>query len=95
MKDIKKLYNKRWGIETSFRQIKYVIGLNSLHAKKRKFIQLEIYARLSLYNLTQRIVQKIKISKKKRKYVYQINFTRSCHLVRKFQNKKGGKTVVH
>lgn len=92
MKDIKELYNKRWGIETSFRQVKYAIGLNALHSKKRNFIQQEIYARLTLYNLTQRIVQKIKIPKKKRKHVYQVNFTRSCHLVRKFLNKKGGKT---
>ena len=92
IEEIKKLYNKRWGIETSFRQVKYAIGLNALHSKKRNFIQQEIYARLTLYNLTQRIVQKIKIPKKQRKYVYQVNFTRSCHLVRKFLNKKGGKT---
>lgn len=91
IEDIKEPYNKRWGIETSFRQVKYIIGLNSLHAKKKKLIQQEIYARLTLYNLTQRVIQKIKISKKKRKYVYQVNFTRSCHLIRKFLNKKGGK----
>lgn len=91
IEDIKEPYNKRWGIETSFRQVKYIIGLNSLHAKKRKLIQQEISARLTLYNLTQRVIQKIKIPKKKRKYVYQVNFTRSCHLIRKFLNKKGGK----
>ena len=89
--DIKELYNKRWGIETSFRQVKYAIGLNALHSKKRKLVQQEIYARLTLYNLTQRIVQKIKIPKKKRKYTYQVNFTKVCHLIRKFLNKKDGK----
>ena len=41
--DIKELYNKRWGIETSFRHVKYAIGLNSHHAKKRKYIKQEIY----------------------------------------------------
>lgn len=66
IEDIKEPYNKRWGIETSFRQVKYTIGLNSLHAKKRKLIQQEIYARLTLYNLIQRVIQKIKIPKKKR-----------------------------
>ena len=89
--DIKELYNKRWGIETSFRQVKYAIGLNALHSKKRKLVQQEIYARLTLYNLTQRIVRKIKIPKKKRKYTYQVNFTKVCHLIRKFLNKKDGK----
>lgn len=92
MDDIKELYFKRWGIETSFRQVKYALGLNALHAKKRKLIQQEIYARLTLYNFSQRIVQNIKIPKKdKRKYIYQVNFTRSFHIIRHFLRKKGGK----
>ena len=92
IEDIKELYFKRWGIETSFRQVKYALGLNALHAKKRKLIQQEIYARLTLYNFCQRIVQKIKIPKKdKRKYSYQINFTRACHILRHFLREKGGK----
>ena len=51
-----------------------------------------VYARLTLYNLTQRTVQKVKIPKKERKYTYQVNFTRACHFIRKFLNKKDGKT---
>lgn len=90
--EIKELYNKRWGIETSFREVKYAIGLNALHSKKRKLIQQEIYARLTLYNFCQRIVQVVKIPKKdKRKYAYQVNFTRSFHIIRYFLRKKGGK----
>lgn len=89
--DIKELYNKRWGIETSFRHVKYAIGLNSHHAKKRKYIKQEIYISLTLYNLIQRFIRKIKIEKRNKKYIYQINFTRACHLVRSFLNKKDGK----
>lgn len=89
---IKELYNKRWGIETSFRQVKYAIGLNSLHSKKRKLIKQEIYARLTLYNFTQRIIKKIKIQKKNKKHLYQINFTIACHLIRFYLKKKGGET---
>lgn len=89
--DIKELYNKRWGIETSFRHVKYAIGLNSHHARKRKYIKQEIYISLTLYNLTQRLIRKIKIEKRNKKYIYQINFTRACHLVRSFLNKKDGK----
>lgn len=59
--DIKDLYNKRWGIETSLREVKYALGLNALHSKKRKLIQQEIYARFILYNFCQRVVQVIKI----------------------------------
>ncbi len=91
--DIKGLYNKRWGIETSFREVKYALGLNALHSKKRKLIQQEIYARLILYNFCQRVVQVIKIPKKeRRKYIYQINFTRSCHIIRHYLTKKAGKS---
>ena len=87
--EIKQLYNKRWGIETSFRELKYALGLNALHSKKRKLIQQEIYARIILYNLCQRVVQKIEISEnKKAKYNYQINFTRSFHIIRSFLNQK-------
>lgn len=88
MEDIKELYNKRWGIETSFRQVKYAIGLHALHSMKRKFIKQEIYARLLLYNFCQRVVQDIKIKKKKTKYTYQVNFTRASHIIRRFLNKK-------
>ena len=41
--DIKDLYNKRWGIETSLKEAKYALELNALHSKKRKLIQQEKY----------------------------------------------------
>ena len=45
-----------------------------------------------MYNFCQRIVQEIKIPKKdKIKYTYQVNFTRSVHIIREFLRKKGGK----
>ena len=31
LQDIKELYRMRWGIETSFRDLKYSIGLVNLH----------------------------------------------------------------
>lgn len=90
---IKELYTMRWGIETSFRELKYAIGLNAFHAKKRNLIKQEIYARLLLYNFCERIVRKIKIPKKNAKYQYQINFTRSFHILREYLNKKGRKSL--
>ena len=52
LEEIKELYHKRWGIETSFRELKYAIGLSALHSKKRESIKQEIYARLLLYNFS-------------------------------------------
>lgn len=96
MEEIKSLYHMRWGIETSFREVKYAIGLNALHAKKRNLIKQEIYARLLLYNFSQRIIAEISLLKKKRKQRYesQVNFTRAFHIIRTFLNKKGGNPPV-
>ncbi|MBD8501263.1 IS4 family transposase, partial [Paenibacillus arenosi] len=43
--EIKLLYKMRWGIETSFRALKYTVGLTNFHAKKQKSIVQEIFAR--------------------------------------------------
>ena len=40
---LKELYHLRWGIETSFRELKYAIGLTSFHAKKVDYIKQEIF----------------------------------------------------
>ena len=44
LQDIKKLYAMRWGIETSFRNLKHTLGLLHLHAKKVEFVLQEILA---------------------------------------------------
>lgn len=46
---LKELYHLRWGIEMSFRELKYTIGLTSFHAIKVDYIKQEIYARLTLF----------------------------------------------
>lgn len=47
---LKSLYYKRWGEETSFRELKYAVGLAAFHCKKPDFVIQEIWARLTLYN---------------------------------------------
>lgn len=75
--EIKNLYNMRWGIETSFRQLKYSVGLNNFHSKKTKCIIQEIFARIIMYNFTEMLVSKVIISIKNIncKYAYKVNFT--------------------
>lgn len=41
---LRELYHKRWGIETSFRDLKYTLALTHFHAKKRPFIEQEIFS---------------------------------------------------
>ena len=56
LEEIKKLYFRRWGIETSFRLLKYTIGLSNFHSYKPNQIQQEIWARFIMYNITESLV---------------------------------------
>ena len=51
--ELKRLYGMRWGIETSFRELKYTVGLLHFHAKKVENITQEIFARLIMYNFAE------------------------------------------
>lgn len=84
--EIKQLYAKRWGIETSFRELKYALGLTRFHAKKTEYIMQEIWARMTLYNFCEIIAANVVIKKKDAcKHVYQLNYTRAiricCHFL--------------
>lgn len=91
IQDIKELYHLRWEIETSYRELKYHLDLNTLHSKKRMFIEQEIYAKLVLYNFCSRVSNNIKIKEKDRKYEYQLNYVRAFHIIRHYLKEKGGK----
>ena len=47
---IKELYHWRWGIETSFKKLKYSLGSVEFHSKQDKFIEMEIYAHMIMFN---------------------------------------------
>lgn len=73
-----------WGIERSFRELKYTIGLTNFHAKKVEYILQEIFARLTIYNFCERIITTIAIQQKNRKYTYQTNFTVAVFICREY-----------
>ena len=82
--EIKRLYSMRWGIETSFRSLKYTVGLLYFHSKKVEYILHEIVARLIMYNLSELIAAHVIVHKKDRKYDYKINFAVAVHVCRLF-----------
>lgn len=82
--ELKKLYHMRWGIETSFRELKYALGLTSLHAKKVAYITQEVFARLVMYNFCEMITLQVVIQQKPVKHGYQVNFTVAIHICKKF-----------
>lgn len=81
---LKEIYHMRWGIETSFRELKYAIGLINLHSKKVDFITQEIFAKLTMYNFYEMITLNVVISQKQRKHEYQVNFTVAIHICKHY-----------
>lgn len=82
--ELKYLYGMRWGIETSFRELKYTVGLLHFHAKKVENITQEIFARVILYNFTELITSHVVIQKPNRKYPYKANFSVAVQVCRQF-----------
>ena len=82
--ELKRLYGMRWGIETSFRELKYTVGLLHFHAKKVENITQEIFARLIMYNFSELITSHVVIHKSNRKHPYKANFSVAVQACRQF-----------
>jgi hypothetical protein len=82
--EIKSIYNMRWGIETSFRALKYTVGLTNFHAKRQESIIQEVFARMILYNFAEMMTSHVVISQMDKRHPYQVNFTVAVHVCRHF-----------
>ena len=83
-KDLKEIYNLRWGIETSFRELKYAIGLTSFHARKVDYIKQEVFARLLLYNYCELITTHVVQQMQNKDKTKQVNFTIAIYICREY-----------
>jgi hypothetical protein len=86
---LKELYNLRWGIETSFRELKYAIGLKNFHTKKLERVTQEVYAKLAMYNLSEVVIMNIIVQKNDKKHSYQVNFTMAMYICLLFLKYRG------
>jgi hypothetical protein len=80
--EIKQLYYLRWGIETSFRDLKHTIGTRNFHSKKVEYIVQEIWARMILFNFCAVITSHVVVVQGDTKHFYQVNFAMAmkiCH----------------
>lgn len=83
--DIKELYHLRWGIETSFRDLKYTLGLVNLHGKSDDFAKQEIYANLTAFNFASRVCRDIVVRQPENGiYEYAVNFKMAVMLCREY-----------
>lgn len=92
---IKNIYQMRWGIETSFRELKYAVGMMQFHAKKTDYIKQEIWARLLLYNFCEIITTHVVIEQKEHlKHTYQVNYTRAIRICCYFLKTKKARSDI-
>lgn len=77
---IKELYHLRWGVENSFRTIKYAVGMINLHSTKENSILQEIWSSFIMYNLSSRIASAIIIEKKDTKWSYKVDMSLVVHI---------------
>ena len=88
IENLKEIYGMRWGIETSFREIKYAIGLTCFHARKADYIKQEIYARLLLYNYCELITTHVMRRMADKNKTKQVNFTIAIYICREYLRQK-------
>lgn len=76
LKTIKYLYHLRWGIETSFRVLKYNVGVLNFHSKKDNAVCQSMWAALTMYNFSMAIAGNVAVEQKddkKHKYAVSIS----------------------
>ena len=91
--DLKQIYQMRWGVETSFRDLKYSMGLMYFHSKKLHSVLQEIHAAFIMMNFCSLIVSSVTLEQKSKwKYRHIINFAAAVGCCRSFFN--SGETDV-
>ena len=82
LKAMKRIYHMRWGIETSFLELKYALGAINFHSKKDKFILQELYAHLVMFNATSRVAACLPVEYSDKGYPYAVDFKMVVHIFR-------------
>lgn len=96
LEEIRQLYRLRWGEESSFRELKYTIGLVNFHSRKKELIFQEIYARLILYNFCELVTQHVAVATSKQtKHDHRINFSTAVNICRAYLKDGGDETEVY
>ena len=79
------IYHLRWGIETSFRELKYGLALVYFHSKQYNFVIQELIAHLIMYNVYSLMSQCVPEKKSPQlKHVYKVNFIAAIDTLRQF-----------
>ena len=80
LSEIRALYARRWGIETSFRELKYTVGLMHLHSRKSALVLQEIFAAFTVFNFMQAAAWSANEDCGSSKYKRRVNFAHAVYL---------------
>ena len=95
LQDLKVLYRLRWAEETSFRELKYTIGLINWHSRKPSAIHQELVARMILYNFCEMVTtHAVPENKSENKLIYKINFATAVNICRAYLRNGGDETEI-
>lgn len=85
----------RWGEETSFRELKYTIGLVNWHSRKKEGILQELAARMILYNFCELVTNHAAVQTRENiKHTYKINFATAVNICRSYLKDGGDETEM-
>ena len=81
--ELKKLYAMRWGIETSFRTLKYNVGMIYFHSVRKDLVLQELFSRLAFFNIVAVVSEGLCSTHSSRKYPYKVNAAKAVLICRK------------
>ncbi len=84
--DINYIYQKRWGIETSYAHLKESMMITNISSSKDTIIKQEVYSQMMVYNIMQSIVNDIEgeINQDQYKHHMKININMAVGFVKRF-----------
>lgn len=84
--DINNIYQLRWGIETSYHELKESMMITNISSSKDTIIKQEIYANMVVYNLVRSIANDLntQINDDNYKYPMKVNFNMAVGFVKRF-----------
>lgn len=84
--DIGKIYELRWGIETSYHELKESMQVTNISSSKDTIIKQEIYSQMTVYNIVRSIANDIntQINQEDFKHPMKVNFNMAVGFVKRF-----------
>lgn len=84
--DMNEIYQLRWGIETSYHELKESMQVTNISSSKDGIIRQEIYSQMMVYNILQSICNDLEtqISQERFKHPMKINFNMAIGFLKRF-----------